>query len=90
MGEDMDFNLEKLKDYQDCIGSISSSLKSSYNSTWKDSVHDSFGAFIEAHDEQTNKFDSLMTQLRDVCDSLRAVNINELSDTCNSLLLQID
>lgn len=86
----MDFNLEKLKDHQDGIGSISSSLKSSYDSEWDDSVHDSFGAFIEAYDEQIKNMESLMAQLQGVCDSLKSVNIDELSGSCNTLLSQID
>ncbi len=86
----MDFNLGKLKVHQDSIGSISGSLKSSYDSDWADPVHDSFGVFIEAYDAQINKLESLMVQLKDVCDSLESTNIDELSGIFNSLLSQID
>ena len=86
----MDFELGTLQECKDGISSMNGLLEKNYDSSWSDSVHDSFGSFVDAFNGQIKELDSLMSQLKKLCDSLESINVDELSESCDALISEIN
>ena len=87
----MELNFDKLSGYRGNNNTMCHQLQAGYSSLlWKDSVYESFGNYVDECNSIISKMDGLMEEMQSVCDSLQEVNIDNLTESCNSLLTQID
>jgi|GEM_PF-5649464 len=86
----MEFDLNYLEDLNNDIGSCSSSLEGSFNSSWDDSVHDSFNEFMQVFQESVNKITELASSIPTILEPLKEVNSKKLKEECTRLMSMIE
>jgi hypothetical protein len=86
----MEINIEVFQSSDECIDTSINSLKSSYDTEWNDSVHDSFQNYIDETSLILEEIRELSQNLATIGSDLENIDIDTIADECDSINSEIE
>lgn len=85
----MEIDFEGLDKFSETAEASIKSINLNYNSSWDDSVHDSFNNFISEFQSKANEMNEIMKSFVQVVQPLQQIKIDELRQQYEELISNI-